>query len=249
MNYLQYLESNGIQVRLKHNGNLGLKGLSGLQEHTRSKLKEWARQHKAQIVKQLRQNEINELTNKEEYQKDRIRKKTESDTNETKKAFSELLARVGGYVKTNNGNNSLVFDPPLAGPEFDPKRWTLAGELEAMFHSMPVTVLDPDQVSDNCINPGRNARSNITKHMLSAWKAARPWLLARLPELQGHGWTRTSLFRAGQLKYPHGPWGVGFASNWLRPEVNITIDLDGSIRWTWTELSGREVSQASRPIK
>ena len=88
----------------------------------------------------------------------------------------------------------------------------------------------------------------VTRQMLRAWKTARPWLLARLPELERYGWTRSKLFRAGQLKYPVGPWGVAFSRNWLRPDVQVCIvPEDGAIRWTWTEPSGRTVSQAARP--
>ena len=87
----------------------------------------------------------------------------------------------------------------------------------------------------------------LTPPMLKAFKASRPWLLDHLPELESHGWTRSQLFRAGRLKYPVGPWGVAFSKNWLRPDVQVTIEPDGAIRWTWVEPSGREVSQAGRP--
>ncbi len=115
---------------------------------------------------------------------------------------------------------------------------------------------DPDNLTQECQNANEDSplssrkskNRRITGNMLKAWKSSRPWLLARLPDLEEKGWTRTKLFRAGRFKYPCGSWGVAFLSNWLRPDVEITLDTDGSIRWTWTEATGRTVSQASRPF-
>ena len=88
---------------------------------------------------------------------------------------------------------------------------------------------------------------HVTTGMLEAWKTSRPWLLDHLPELDSHGWTRSQLFRAGRIKYPCGPWGVAFSRNWLRPDVQVTIEPDGAISWTWVEPTGKEITQASRP--
>ena len=113
---------------------------------------------------------------------------------------------------------------------------------------------DPDHVSQECPDaneasplPGRKSKKRrITRIMIKAWKTSRPWLLDHLPELDSHGWTRTKLFRAGRIKYPCGPWGVAFSRNWLRPDVQVTIEPDGAISWTWTEPTGKEITQASR---
>ena len=95
--------------------------------------------------------------------------------------------------------------------------------------------------------PSKAARLKPSSLMLRAWKTARPWLLARLPELESHGWTRSQLFRAGRIKYPVGPWGIAFSRNWLRSDVQVTIGPEGEICWTWVEPTGKEITQASRP--
>lgn len=85
------------------------------------------------------------------------------------------------------------------------------------------------------------------RRLIRAWKAARPWLLDHLQELQAKGWTRKQLFKAGKLSFPHGPWGPAWARNWLGDGVKVSIDQDGAIRWTWIEPGGRQVSQAAYP--
>lgn len=83
--------------------------------------------------------------------------------------------------------------------------------------------------------------------MVRSWKKARPWLLARLPELEKLGWDRSKLFRAGKLTFPFGNWGIAWYSIWSRPEILVKLEDDGSIRWSWKELDGKLVSQAARP--
>ena len=246
MNHLQYLESHGIQVHLRPNGNLGIKGLSLIQEPTRSQLTEWARQHKRLIIQQINLNEKNELTKKQRYQGDKPKDEVLPNTKETKKVFSELLARVGAYVKNSNGSNSLVFDPPLAGPDHDQKRWQLAGELEEMFRKMPELSISKSTRSDPAA-PHKEVKKKITPEMMRSQKASRSWILPRLPELQAYGWTPRMLFRVGRFKYPLGNWGPAWCDNWVRPDVKVKIDPDGAIRWSWTEKTGRTVTQAKRP--
>ena len=114
---------------------------------------------------------------------------------------------------------------------------------------------DPDNVTQECQNANKDSplssrkskNRRITGNMFKAWKAARPWLLARLPELEAQGWTRSKLFRAGRMLYPFGPWGAAWCDNWLIPDVEVKIDSEGAIRWTWTEATGRTVTQAKRP--
>ncbi len=88
----------------------------------------------------------------------------------------------------------------------------------------------------------------VTKGMLRAWKVARSWILSRLTELESYGWTRSKLFRAGQLKYPHGPWGIAFSKNWLRQNASFTVTPEGHIQCTWQETTGRTVTQTWRPF-
>lgn len=85
----------------------------------------------------------------------------------------------------------------------------------------------------------------LSPSLLRAWKVARPWLLARLAELEGWGWTRKALFRAGRLAYPFGAWGPAWARTWLRPGVQVSVGKWGEIQWTWTDRAGREITQAS----
>jgi len=94
----------------------------------------------------------------------------------------------------------------------------------------------------------KRSRRRISSYLLKSWKTARPWLLARLPELERYGWTRTKLFRAGQLKYPVGPWGIAFSGNWLREDATFTITAEGYIQCTWQEPTGRVVTQTWRPF-
>ena len=114
---------------------------------------------------------------------------------------------------------------------------------------------DPDHMNQECENaneasspPDRKSRNRrITRIMLKAWKASRPWLLASLPELKAKGWTRTKLFRAGRYKYPCGPWGLAFSRNWLREDASFSITVEGYITCTWQETTGRVVTQTWRP--
>lgn len=89
---------------------------------------------------------------------------------------------------------------------------------------------------------------HVTRGLVQNWKAARPWLLNHIEKLQAEGWTRQQIFQAGRFTYPHGPWGVAWASAWRKPGVEVQIDKGGAIRWTWQEV-GREITQASYPNK
>jgi len=225
MNSLKYLASRGVCVWIKPNGNLGLKGLSNLGDLERKEAIQWVRENKDDLIEKI------------------------TCANKAKKAnkdAEELLWRVSAHVRRGPDGEAITFDPPLAGPTVDPERWKLAKELEDLFFRGLLSSTEETDFQNNKI-PARK-KVPITKLMLSAWKTSRPWLLDRLPELQTYGWTRTKLFRAGRYKYPCGPWGVAFSRNWLRPDVQVCIvPEDGAIRWTWTEPSGRTVSQAARP--
>ena len=86
-------------------------------------------------------------------------------------------------------------------------------------------------------------RKKVTRDMVRAWKTARPWLLENLEELQSKGWTRKSLFRADRLLYPCGNWGPAWCSNWLREGVELHIEPEGAICWTWFQHDGRKICQ------
>jgi hypothetical protein len=88
---------------------------------------------------------------------------------------------------------------------------------------------------------------HISPSMLQAWRAARPWILDHLQELEARGWTRKRLFRADVLSYPHGAWGPAWSRNWLREGVEVNVDQGGAIIWTWLESNGQPVTQTSRP--
>ena len=160
--------------------------------------------------------------------------------------FNELLHLTGAHISRRSGKITLVFDPPLAGPDHDQKRWQLAGELEEMFRKMPELAISKSTRSDPAA-PHKEVKKKITPEMMRSQKASRPWILPRLPELKTYGWTPRMLFRVGRFKYPLGNWGPAWCDNWLRPDVEVTLDTDGSIRWSWTEKTGRTVTQAKRP--
>jgi len=121
------------------------------------------------------------------------------------------------------------------------------GELPSPSHRQKLPIEQSDNLEETDHPKGTTRPRRVTRRMLRAWRLSRPWLLARLPELEALGWTRSKLFRAGRLPYPLGPWGTAFCSNWLIPDVEVKIDSEGAIRWTWTEATGRTVTQAKRP--
>ena len=86
-----------------------------------------------------------------------------------------------------------------------------------------------------------------TTSMVRNWKTARKWILSHLEELQAHGWTRATLFMAGRLSYPHGPWGIAWHSAWTRPNVRVDIGTRGEIIFSWTETNGHTIQQTARP--
>ena len=45
----------------------------------------------------------------------------------------ELLYEVGAVIRRDPDGQVLVFHPPLAGPDYEPKRWEAAIKLEEMF--------------------------------------------------------------------------------------------------------------------
>jgi hypothetical protein len=45
----------------------------------------------------------------------------------------ELLYEVGAVIRRDPDGQVLVFNPPLAGPDYDPKRWAAAQRLEEVF--------------------------------------------------------------------------------------------------------------------
>jgi len=53
-----------------------------------------------------------------------------SENDVAKESLQELLQEVGAYIRDGQ---ALVFHPPLAGPDYDPKRWDAAIKLEEMF--------------------------------------------------------------------------------------------------------------------
>lgn len=95
----------------------------------------------------------------------------------------------------------------------------------------------------------QQSKRHISRDLIKNWKAARPWLLDNLSRLHAAGWTRKELFQAGRLAYPHGPWGVAWASTWRKPGVQVQIDKGGAIRWTWQDNVGQEITQARYPNK
>ena len=242
MSGLEYLASRGISVWVKPSGKLGLKGLSNLDDLERKEVIQWAGDNKGHLV------EILTHTNKAKKANKATPAGTSQNTQYAKKAkkdVEELLWRVNAYTRRESDGETLVFSPPLAAPEVDPERWELAGELAELF-SRGLLPAPKDTDPQEKKPPSKN-RSLITKNMLRAWKSSRPWLLARLPELELYGWTRTKLFRAGQLKYPVGPWGIAFSGNWLREDATFTITAEGHMECTWQEPTGRVVAQTWRP--
>ncbi len=142
-------------------------------------------------------------------------------------------------------NGNLYLDRPEG---IAPETWGQVVELAKQFKAEILELLSrldwPEDMTHEADTPA-NRPNHITPTMLRAWKTARPWILARLPELEAKGWTRRRLFRAGRLRYPHGPWGPAWSRNWLRPGVQIEIEDNGTIRWTWTEATGRITTQAA----
>jgi hypothetical protein len=45
----------------------------------------------------------------------------------------ELLYEVGAVIRRDPDGQVLVFNPPLAGPDYDPKRWNAAQRLQELF--------------------------------------------------------------------------------------------------------------------
>ena len=90
-------------------------------------------------------------------------------------------------------------------------------------------------------------RKWIDKHMLKAFKSARPRLLSVWPKLKEKGWTKKDLFQAGTLKHPHGDWGIAWSSVWLIPGMRAYIRDDGVMVFKWKENNGRVVKQTARP--
>lgn len=45
----------------------------------------------------------------------------------------ELLYEVGAVIRRDPDGQVLVFEPPLAGSDYDPKRWDSATKLEEVF--------------------------------------------------------------------------------------------------------------------
>ena len=73
----------------------------------------------------------------------------------------------------------------------------------------------------------------ISTDMLTTWKAARPWILVNLPELQAAGWTRHLLFRGGKSRYPLCNWGPAWLHCWQQPGLKVEIGDDGTLSFTW----------------
>lgn len=94
----------------------------------------------------------------------------------------------------------------------------------------------------------REVTKKLSPSLLKAYKASRPWILDHLEELQAKGWTRRSLFKAGRFAYPFGDWGVAWGKVWLRPGVEVSIEDDGAIAWTWLEALDRRVTQRAYPF-
>jgi len=97
---------------------------------------------------------------------------------------------------------------------------------------------------------GRSRRGSVRhdgpQHVAS-YKAGRAWILSRLDELLGKGWTRRTLFAAGRFSYPCGLWGLAWSSGWGDPRVkSVFLREDGVVVWTINE-GGREIVQESRP--
>lgn len=114
----------------------------------------------------------------------------------------------------------------------EPDNWGLFEEAQRLFlEAMP-------EIEKTLVLPRPNRREGrpllATRPMVRVWRTARAWILANLDALKAAGWTTRRLFAAGLARHPHGEWGVAWASNWIRPGVNV--ELRGpAIVWTWKE--------------
>jgi len=114
----------------------------------------------------------------------------------------------------------------------EPDEWGLFEEAQRLFlEAMPEiekTLDRPKQYR----RAGRPLR--ITPPMVLVWRTARAWIVPNLDALKAAGWTTRRLFAAGRARFPHGEWGVAWASNWIKPGVKV--ELRGRvIAWTWKE--------------
>jgi len=88
------------------------------------------------------------------------------------------------------------------------------------------------------------SRSGITPSMLQGWRRARAWLMPRQPELLAAGWTRRTLFRVGQGRWPWG-WGIAWARFWQHAAA-ISLEPGGVIAIELHE-AGRVILQHAHP--
>lgn len=114
----------------------------------------------------------------------------------------------------------------------EPEEWGLFEEAQRLFlEAMPEIEKTLGQPK-----PCRRKRRplHVTQPMIRVWRTARAWIVGNLDAIKAAGWTARRLFAAGRSRFPHGEWGVAWASNWIRPGVKI--DLRGpAIVWTWKE--------------
>lgn len=112
------------------------------------------------------------------------------------------------------------------------KDWRLFGKAQRLFlAAMPEIAKSLPQSEPE--RPKRHP-ARVTPHMVRTWRTARTWIFAHHAALVAAGWTSRGLFAAGRKAYPHGAWGVAWASIWMRPGGKASMD-GSAIVWTWME--------------
>lgn len=142
------------------------------------------------------------------------------------------------FVCTKTGGFFCIQCKPgaIGTPVIAEGSWDLPGTSSS-------SELEPDNNQEDSKEESRPTQMDI--HGLY-FKAAFPWIMNHLAELQKVGWTRPTLFRRGKYKWPIGNWGIAWMNIWNKSNLEIQIRPNGTLAFTFSS-SGKRIIQTAAP--
>lgn len=94
--------------------------------------------------------------------------------------------------------------------------------------------------------PAASAEGEVTPEMERCYETAAQWLSPLQADLINAGWDEQQLFGTSKMKYPYG-WGVAWSRLWDSPCSVPSVSRDGFIEWE-IDTSNGVVIQTMRPL-